>query len=158
PAAALRLYRGRVDPRAKQWFQEGVDGHDMRPLRRVVDEAFCSRLGDRAADLLGNLAFEKGNFAEARRWWSLIFPPAGESADRPGRLLFPDPEVDVAKVRAKQIIALLFRGERDRAARELVVFRRLHGAASGRLAGRTGSYAAAVQALLDERCRGPLAP
>src|SRR5262249_13505650 len=72
--------------------------------------------------------------------------------------LFPDPEVDVAKVRAKQIIALLFRGERDRAARELVVFRRLHGAASGRLAGRTGSYAAAVQALLEERCRGPLAP
>lgn len=154
PPAALRLYRGRMDAQAKKWLEEGIASHDVSALRRVVDEAFCSRSGDRAAELLGDLAFEKGNFAEARHWWTLVVGPAGAVADSRG-LRFPDPQVEVARVRARQILALVFDGELPRAAEELEAFRRLHGGASGNLAGRTGNYAATVQALLADRRRRP---
>jgi outer membrane protein assembly factor BamB len=161
PPAALRHYRARVDGRARQWLKEGTDAHDTRALRRVVDEAFCSRFADRAIDLLGDLAFEKGNFAEARGWWRLLALPATDAGvpAEPGALRFPDPQVDVARVRAKQVIALLFEGELREARQEMEAFRKLHGQASGRLAGRTGNYADTLQSLLAERLKGgPLSP
>src|SRR5262249_40012356 len=130
-------------------------------LRRVVDEAFCSRFADRAIDLLGDLAFEKGNFAEARGWWRLLALPASDAAPpaEPGALRFPDPQVDVARVRAKQVIALLFQGELRRARAELEALRSRHGQASGRLAGRTGKYVDTLRSLLTERLQGgPFAP
>jgi outer membrane protein assembly factor BamB len=161
PAAALRHYRARVDPRARRWLKEGTDAHDTKALRRVVDEAFCSRFADQAIDLLGDLAFEKGNFAEARGWWRMLALPASDAAAsaEPGSLRFPDPQVDVARVRAKQVIALLFEGELRQAREELAAFHKLHGQASGRLAGRTGNYADTLQSLLAERLKGgPLSP
>jgi outer membrane protein assembly factor BamB len=160
PPAALRHYRARVDPRARRWLKEGTDAHDTKALRRVVDEAFCSRFADQAFDLLGDLAFEKGNFAEARGWWRLLALPASDAAPaEPWALRFPDPQVDVARVRAKQVIALLFEGELRQAREELEVFRKLHGQVSGQLAGRKGIYADTLQALVAERLRGgPLSP
>src|SRR5437588_778696 len=62
PPEALREYRSRVEPQAKKWLDEALPIHDVRLLRRVVDEAFCSRSGETAADLLGDLAFERGRF------------------------------------------------------------------------------------------------
>jgi outer membrane protein assembly factor BamB len=157
---ALRHYRARVDPRARRWLKDGTDAHDTRALRRVVDEAFCSSFAGQAIDLLGDLAFEKGNFAEARGWWRLLALPASDAAPAdPGARRFPDPQVDVARVRAKQVIALLFEGELRQAREDLTAIRKLHGQASGRLAGRTGNYADILQSLVAERLkRGPLSP
>jgi outer membrane protein assembly factor BamB len=62
-------------------------------------------------------------------------------------LLHPDPQTDPARARAKQILALLFRGENDAAKAELEAFRAAHAKAEGHLAGRQGNYADILQAI-----------
>ncbi len=149
PAEALALYRTRVDGQAKKWLEQGLADRDPTLLRRLVDETFCSRFTDRALDLLGDLAFEQGDFDEAMRWWRMLVLPASEK-DKPRRhkdeLVYPDPSVDVARVRAKQILAQLFRGEPGYQA-ELQAFQKLHPRAQGRFAGRDGTYASILEGL-----------
>jgi outer membrane protein assembly factor BamB len=161
PPESLRAYRNRVDAPAQKWLEQGTADNDPRPLQRLVDEAFCSRHTDTALDRLGDLAFERGQFYEAERWWRMLALPASEAARgarpapwsksaNPGPtvdLLYPDPRGDVAQVRAKQVLALLFRGERAAAVAELEAFRALHPKAEGHLAGRRGNYADTLQAL-----------
>jgi outer membrane protein assembly factor BamB len=173
PAAALRLYRSRVDSQAKQWLEQGMANRDPVLLHRLVEESFCSRYTDKALDFLGDLAFERGDFDEAERWWRMLAMPATENdvergaqsaeppnrdrdvsrsalrAPRPrlARLVFPDPQVDLARVRAKQIMARLFRGERAALQEELEAFRTLHSSARGQLAGQEGVYLEILQTL-----------
>ncbi len=168
PPDLLRAYRNRVDNQAKKWLDLGLAARDVRPLRRAVEEAFCSRHAEPALELLGDLALERGEFPEAERWWRLLARPASEAA-RPAPappwtkadgspdldLVFPDPQGDVARYRAKQIVARLFAGERAAAAKELASFRGLHAKAQGSLAGRKGNYADLLQALAD---RPPVVP
>jgi outer membrane protein assembly factor BamB len=165
PPEGRRLYRNRVDAQARKWFEQGTATRDAALLRRVVDEAFCSRVGDRALDALGDLAFERGAFVEAERWWARIVPPADRDphAARPLELVFPDPQVDVARARAKQLLARLFRPESEvdsaAVAEALRAYRRLHPDAAGPFAGRTGKYADTLQALLERRAAlAPEAP
>ncbi len=170
PPEALKPYRTRVDAQAKKLLEQGAADHDMRPLLRVVDEAFCSRPTETALDLLGDLAFERGRLPEAARWWRMLALPASEAAARAKQLppwekdkgqrtkdenvptsfdlLYPDPQSDVARARAKQILALLFQGETEAAKAELDAFRALHPKAEGHLAGRRGNYADTLQALI----------
>src|SRR5262249_43831883 len=138
PAEALRLYRDRVESQAKQWLEQGKAEREPRWLRRLVDEAFCSRYTDRALDLLGDLAFERGRFEEAESWWSMLAPPASRVAPAPGpenkqdsNLVYPDPQVDLAKVQAKQLLSRLFAGNRDPWLDDLKTFRQLHENAQG---------------------------
>src|SRR5205823_8318469 len=134
PADALRLYRDRVESQAKKWFEQGKNEREPRLLRRLVDEAFCSRYTDRALDLLGDLAFERGQFEEAESWWHMIALPASrvalasdvENKSHIVELLYPDPQVDVARVRAKQLLVRLFAGKLDHWADDLKAFRQLH--------------------------------
>jgi cellulose synthase operon protein C len=153
PPAGLKVYRNRVDGQAKKWFEQGAAERDVRLLRRVIDEAFCSRWGEPALDLLGDLAFEGGRFEEAERWWRLLARPVPDNA-RPADpldLVFPDPQVDVAGVRAKQLLGRLFRGEPVTSLRKaLESYRQAHDQAEGHLAGRKGKYAATLQTLLDQ--------
>ena len=124
-------------------------------LRRIVDEAFCSQAAGRALDLLGDQAFEMGDFVAAERWWRMLARPASESgglnasSSTPKALAleFPDPQWDLAQLRAKQILARLFRGERDGLEEELTAFRTMHGQAKGHLAGRDGNYLEILQGL-----------
>jgi outer membrane protein assembly factor BamB len=145
PPRGLQVYRRRVDLQAKRWLDEGIKDHDPRPLRRVIDEAFCSRPGEQALDTLGDLAFERGHFAEARRWWRLLALPASEAGEekrlRPGELRFPDPTVDLTHTRAKQVLAVIFQGDLTAAQEELDAFRGLYPKATGHLAGRDGNLA-----------------
>src|SRR5262249_18178601 len=111
--------------------------------------------GDQALDLLGDLAFEQGDFDEAHRWWRHLTLPAAEVAAgqrrRPLDLLFPDPQIDLARVRAKLILARLFRGEPPASLQaDLQAFRKLHDKAEGNLTGRKGKYAALLQTLIDQ--------
>jgi hypothetical protein len=153
PAEALALYRRRADPQAELLLKQGLADRDAAALRRVADDAFCSRPAEQALDALGDLAFERGEFREALRWWRLLARPASE-ADRggpsAGEMLYPDPRGDVARVRAKQVLALLFEGDRAAAAAELRAFRGLHPDARGKLAGREGKYADILAAWLRE--------
>jgi outer membrane protein assembly factor BamB len=154
PADVLRLYRQRVDGRARGWLEQGRAARDAGPLRRVAAEAFCSRAGDGALDLLGNLAFDRGDFAEAESWWRMITLPvelvegkARPQRPRTGELVFPDPRVDLAEVRAKQLLARLFRGERQGFGDSLRAYRLLHGQAAGDFAGRQGKYVDTLERL-----------
>src|SRR5262249_54826318 len=120
PAEQLAAYRNRVDTQARKWFDLGAAERDVRLLRRVVDEAFCSRPGERALDLLGDLAFERGEFGEAERWWRMIVAPAvheaaaGEAKAARPELVYPDQQLDAARVQAKQLLARIYFRDRTR--------------------------------------------
>src|SRR5262249_2000274 len=107
-ARGLRIYRDRAEPIAKKRLVEAKKQHDTALLRQIVDEAFCTRAALEALDLLGDHAFERGRFAEARQWWSLIaLPEGGRMKDDPDDLLlYPDPTSEQsARARAKQLLA-----------------------------------------------------
>jgi len=149
PPHALTLYQKRVDVLAERLFREGQTNRDTKILQRLVNDLFCSRFGDRALDLLGDLAFERGDFALAVRWWRLLALPAAEAHRvTTATLLYPGARLDLARVRAKFILARAFAGEHEQAERELQSFRGLHGAARGRLAGKEGEYAAIVEEVI----------
>jgi outer membrane protein assembly factor BamB len=74
PAEALRLYRSRVDPVARSWYDEGIARRDGQLLRNVVERAFASSWGDKALLALGELALESAEFTTARWCWERIVP------------------------------------------------------------------------------------
>ena len=142
PRASLELYRQRVDTEARSLLEQGRQSRSPIPLRRLVDDLFCSTPGDQALDLLGDLAFEKGEFDEARHWWSLLVPFDETDEER---LLFPHPKVDLVRVRAKQILALIFQGRHDEAQRNIARLERLHPQARGQFAGQDAVFTTILQ-------------
>ena len=144
----LRLYRGRAEAQARKWLEQGLAERDVQLLRRVVQEAFCTRAAERALDALGDLAFERGRFDEAEQWWRTLTPPT-KADSAPGDLVYPDPETDAARTRAKQLLARLFRSE-PRWEDDLAAYRKLHPDAAGKLAGREGRYADVLKTVAAE--------
>ncbi len=159
PLDALRSYREAADPPAKKQLDRAAVAHDVRLLHKIVDEAFCSRPAEKAIDLLGDLAFERGDFAEAEQWWILLLPPrAAKEQQVPSLLLhYPDPQTDPARTEAKVLLARLFRGAHGWAD-DLEAYRQTHGAAEGALAGKQGRYADILRQLADEIRADPPAP
>jgi outer membrane protein assembly factor BamB/tetratricopeptide (TPR) repeat protein len=152
PVEGLRLYRARVDSQARKWLDLGIATHDIRVLNRLVEETFASRHTEQAIDLLGDLAFERGDFEEAERWWRMLGRQASQH-DKPRAkddLAFPDPQADIAGVRAKLLLARLFRGERNGWWNELQAFQKLHPKEQGHLAGRDGNYAAILETIWQQ--------
>ena len=149
PPEALKLYRSRIDPVAKKWYKQGMARRDAKPLQDVVDLAFASSFGDDALMALGEMAFESGDFAAARRWWKRIVPnaPAGH---------YPDTHLDLAAVRARLVLVSIVAGQRDRARDELAEIVRLHTDAKGRLGGHEGRYAESLESLLAESAAWPV--
>ena len=133
PPDALRSYRDGADGQARKWLEQATATRDARLLRRVVDEAFCSRPGEKALDLLGDLAFERGDFAEAEHWWTLLIPPAAAKGEAPPAftLFYPDPQTDPARTHAKLLLARLFRGAYGWAD-DSQAYRKTYGAAEAR--------------------------
>ena len=72
PAEGLALYRGRVDPQAQRWYEEGVKERDPALLDRVIDEFFTSSFGDDALLARGEIALERGQYQRARQCWERI--------------------------------------------------------------------------------------
>ena len=135
---AYSSYRtSRADARARRWLDQGAATRDAALLRKIADEWFCSRPGERALELLGDLAFERGRFAEAIGWWQLLAPPA-DATPSPGRLAYPDPQDDVPRVRAKQLMAIHFHGHDERGRERLAAYAAKHGSAEGVLGGSQG--------------------
>ncbi len=152
PPDALRSYRNGVDPQSKKRLEKAEMTRDARPLRKVVDEAFCSQPGETAIDLLGDFAFELGDLAEAEQWWVLLLPPSDSIG-----LFYPGPKIDPARSRAKILLARLFRGAHDWAA-DLQGYRKNYGAVEGEIAGKQGRYADILQQVAEERNGDPPAP
>jgi outer membrane protein assembly factor BamB len=182
PPEALKLYRGRVDAAAEDWYEKGIAGQETQFLQRVVDHFFCSALGDDALLALGDRALEKGRYDRARGYWERI-DPSLRSADglslwhalygvdvetatkavsspadlqRPWTwLVYPDTDTDLAAVRARLVLASILQGDIPRAKWELALFRGLHPREEGRLAGSTGVYVERLDELLREQALWP---
>jgi outer membrane protein assembly factor BamB len=148
PLEALKLYRSRIDPPAKKLLDQARTQRDPVLLRRIVDEWFCSSFTDQALDLLGDLAFERGDFEEAEQLWRMIVRPASQSTMQIIGLTITDPKIDVAAIRAKQILAEIFRGDAANLLAELQAFASAHPEARGRLAGKQGIYVDLLKALM----------
>jgi outer membrane protein assembly factor BamB/tetratricopeptide (TPR) repeat protein len=72
PAEGLALYRGRVDPQAQRWYEEGVKEREPALLDRVIDEFFTSSYGDDALLARGEIALERGQYQRARQSFERI--------------------------------------------------------------------------------------
>jgi outer membrane protein assembly factor BamB len=154
PPEALRLYRQRYESQARKKLEQAQADRDIPQLRRLVEEAFCTRAAEQAIDLLGDLAFERGRFEEAEEWWRLLSPLPDvrrEAGTRGLALVYPDPTLKPARIQAKQLLARLFCGRAGGWAAELAAYRARHGEAEGTLAGRKGGYVDLLHALAEER-------
>ncbi len=142
PPEALVTYRQRVDAQAQPLYRRGLAEGDQAALQQVVTEMFCSSVGDEAADLLGDLHFRDGRFAEALAAYRRLVPdgPSG-----PSSLVYPDPDVDLARVAAKKLLCLAALGNGSVGESDLKSFRESYPDARGRLAGRSGSLAEVVE-------------
>ncbi|HWG43495.1 MAG TPA: PQQ-binding-like beta-propeller repeat protein [Gemmataceae bacterium] len=154
PPEGLRLYRQRYETQAGKRLEQALAKQDTDLLRKVVEDAFCTRAAEKALNRLGDLAFERGRFAEAKQWWRLLAPlpdARRDAATRELTLVYPDLTLDPARIQAKQLLARLFHGPESEWTRELDAFHARHGKAKGTLAGRTGHYADLLHTLAQER-------
>jgi outer membrane protein assembly factor BamB len=115
PPEALKLYRERVDPVARKWYEQGIAERDRRLLRNIVQQAFASRYGDKALMALGEMAFESGDFAVARWYWERIIPVKRDASapvtpSSPLSPSYPDTDLDLAAVRARLVLASILEG------------------------------------------------
>ncbi len=158
PAEALAVYRSRIDPIAKAWYEQGIAQHDRQRLLDVAEQMLASSWGDNALYALGEIAFESGEFASARAYWEKIVP-VEQSPDTPRTWLSAaDTDLDLAAVRARLILVSILEGSTQRAREELERFRQLHPDARGRLRGQEVRYAEALATLLAESDQWPPAP
>jgi outer membrane protein assembly factor BamB len=110
---AVRLfYDGKAAKLMESAQDPAVVGTDAeaQQLQRIFDRYFVTRVGDDAADRLGDLHFERGRFGEARRCWEAILHH------------YPDTDRDTRKLEVKRAVALLRLGhlsEFDQTARVL---------------------------------------
>lgn len=155
PVAARRLYQERVDAPARRLLQQGQAERDGNRLRRLVQDFFGSSSTGQAIELLGDLAFEQGDFAAAERWYRML-----TSKVEPGSLELAVPEgtVELPRVLARQALTWLFRGDRTRFAAELSALRQKYPQARGELAGKKGLYVEILQGLTDQIEPPPAAP
>jgi len=137
PPEARVIYRNRVDAQAEHWYRQGAKEGDRGALRRVVEMAFCSSWGDDALELLGDLAFQDGKFAEAIAAYRQLVPD--HPAAPPG-LIYPDPSVDLARVAAKKLLSRAALGDDPPSPGDFEAFAAAYPKAGGALAGRKGPY------------------
>jgi outer membrane protein assembly factor BamB len=131
----LGLYRKRIESQALRLLEAADEASD----RRIVEELFCSTQAVAALDRLGDRAFLAGRLDEAEAWWTMVAPL--EPTDLADTLTHPDPPAaTAARVRAKQLLARLHRGEANWQVL-LDAYRKRHPDAAGTLAGKAGKYA-----------------
>lgn len=157
PPEGRALYRDRVDAQAERWFKAGASSRDRAGLRRVIDQAFCSSWGDDALELLGDLSFQEGLFAEAMGSYRRLVPD-GMAGGSGGGMAHPDPSVDLARVAAKALLCRAAMGDAPSSA-DLAAFAKRYPDAKGDLAGRSGPLAKVVaDAIGEDRLAAPTPP
>ncbi|MBC7816456.1 MAG: hypothetical protein IAG10_06145, partial [Planctomycetaceae bacterium] len=159
PPPGLAAYRRQADATAKKWLDDAERLPLTDPTRqraawlRIARQSFASSSADQALARLAEQSFEQGDFAAARTYWEMLLPASGSlrTVAGLGLLRHPDLSQDAAQVRAHLVLCSRFEGDVDRANQELVAFRRLHGDATGRLAGRDGVLIELLSELRDNR-------
>jgi outer membrane protein assembly factor BamB len=159
PPAGLTAYRRQTDATAKKWLDDAERISFTDPPRqraawlRIVRQAFASSSSDQALERLAEQSFEHGDFATARTYWEMLLPISDplRTTVGLGLLRHPDSSRDTAQVRAHLMLCSLFEGDVIRADQELIAFRRWHGDATGRLAGREGVLAGQLSELRKNR-------
>jgi outer membrane protein assembly factor BamB len=152
PADALRLYRDRIDEPARALLTKGKTERDPAPIRHLLARYFVSRATPEALSLLGELAFERGEYRRAERYWRQLLPADGDD------LSYPDAPADPASVQARIVLARLFQGDAAGAKAMSETFRKNFPTAAGRLAGKTGTYADTLQSVLAHPPSAPVEP
>ncbi len=147
PPEARAIYRQRVDARAEQLYRQGAARRDPAALRQVVSEMFCSSWGDDALNLLGDLAFQRGQFGEALAAYRRLVPDGEEGGNA---LVYPDPEVDLAVVAAKKLLCRAAIGTNPPVQSDLDAFAKAYPGAKDRLAGRQGLLVDILKSSLAE--------
>ncbi len=152
PSKGLVAYRLRVDPLAKRWFENWQRTRDRAELERLVRQAYLSSYGDDALWSLGEAAWDRGDFASARLFWSQIvaLPEEARVANLPTVLRYPDSNLDPATVLSRLVLCSLMDGNRVRAFEEQQRFEQLYPQAVGTLAGRQGRLAELLKQVLEE--------
>ena len=143
PPDAMKVYQARIDTAARKLLEASKRDRDPLPLRQLLERYYISLPAAEGLLLLGDLAFERGNFRAAELQWRRLL--ADPSADIP----YPGPSTNPAAVQARIVLAAIFEGESDRARVELATLQAKYPAASGPFAGKTGPYAAALQGFID---------
>jgi outer membrane protein assembly factor BamB len=126
PPTITEAFRKQANAAAAKLIQEWRTTASPEPLQRVVRELGMSAHAREAADTLGDVAFEAGDFEAAFAWWNTKHADA--SADR------------LARRRAKQVLATVFMDRFADAQRGIDAMKRQHPDARGALAGRDGVY------------------
>ena len=152
PSGGLAAYRRRVDSLARKWFESGKRHHDETMLRQVVNRSFNSSYGDDAIWLLGEWAWQQGETAAARSYWTQLVPIASDSqrSMSVAALRYPDTSYLLGDVLARLVLCSLAEGDRERSDRERETFRRLFPNVEGELAARRGRLADILDAVSSE--------
>lgn len=131
PLRVVAMRRIAAQPQLRERFRQKLesdaeallkaDHRDEAQLRRLAEQFTPTAAGQRALDRLGELAFERGDFAQARQDWSRL--ELGATDDR-------------AQIEAKILLSSAQLGEAI--GPSLVQFRMEHPESKGRLAGQEG--------------------
>ena len=158
PAEGRKLYRAKIDPQARRWFESARRLRDEEGLERVVRQAFLSSYGDDALLVLGELAWERGDLSRARNCWEKLLPlsTALEPGELPEVLRYPDSLIEIALVRSRLVLCSLMQGNRARAQAELAAFKRDFPQTAGRLAGRSGNLAGILEFQMAAGAKPPV--
>lgn len=150
PSPARKIYLQRINSIARNWLEKAREAKSDEALEKIVREAFSSSSADEALALLGDRAFERGDFDLALRWWNRIASlPSSVNTKNPNQLTHPEPSLDLAGIRAKMILAMIFAWDQFTAEKELEAFGRLHGDAKGTIAGKLRTYSAMLKEWLQ---------
>lgn len=150
PAEGLKAYREKVDRQAKAWYDEAIRTGDETLLHRVVDLAMCSTWGDDAIQRLAINAWQRGDAAVARRYWSMLLPAKVNFEGRSYGVRFPDPSMNPADVAARLILCDTVLGDRSRAVTGVRSFEKLFPQARGTIAGESGQLAGILKKVVAE--------
>lgn len=146
------VYRQKIDPQAKRWFENWQRTGDEAELLRIVQQAYLSSYTDEALFALGELAWDRGDFSMAQSWWEQLVPlfNAVNPSSYPTVLRYPDSNIGPATIHARIVLCSIMRGEIVRAEDELLQFAERYPVEEGRLGGQSGRYVDLLRKILVE--------
>lgn len=151
PPEGLATYRRQIDPVQEALYQEAAERLDPAMMQQIVTDGFASSVGDDALDWLGESRLRAGRVDAAREFWTAMLPPPATGQPvAPGVLRYPDSTRSPAEVCARLVLCSLLQGAGQRARAELATFETRFGDAAGTIAGREGSLAQTLAALIAE--------
>ena len=149
PPPARAAYRSIVDAQARARFELGRQSGEDAPLIWIVRRLLLSSVGDDAAFLLGQRAWERGQPVLAAKYWQSLLAPEDADTHNAFAVYHPDTDVDPAEIRARLILCARAAGRVKRARAMLASFRQRDRDAVGDFGGRTGRLADIIADQLD---------